>query len=694
MKLRLVVAGVLFATWAAFAQQGDEQLPRFRAGANLVRVDAYFTVDGVAVTDLKPEDIEVFEDDTLQKLEDVDLVEARGPAAASPRAEPANVAGMQQAVNAASRVFTLFFDTYHVSVGGSYRASKPIVETLDTLIGQDDMVGVMTPEMSPGNITYGRRISSIERFVTETWAWGVKDQVAAYTPREEAILACYPANPEIAEQMIARLREQQTLNALRNLVTHLEDLRPERKFVIVFTEGWPLYQRDENLGRPLGGITPGGPERAGVNPASGRLEVGGADRQSGTSQTREGCDRERVMLSFIDHQIEFRELLQRANRANVSFYPVDARGLIVFDTPPRRGELPSDDRARLDRRYDELRNMAAQTDGVAVLDTNNVGAAMQRILADIGSYYLLTYYSSNPKLDGRFRRISVRVKREGVDVRARPGYLAPTEAEARAAGVTRPRPPGSRGPAPPPPAVSRALDAIAPARGNLPVRIQAAGGAGIIRAIVELDAATQKQPEWLSGGDLRLVIEPERSAGLGATGGSGGPSYTVSAEMGPGQRSLDLYSPEPALPPGRYSVRAEIRPKGGRAPLQVTTFVTVPAEGAEVGTGAVALRRGPSTGLAYQPTADPRFRRTERLRVEVPVMGEGFTPTARMLTREGQAMPLIVTYSVRMDTARNIRIGTAEVQLAPLAAGEYVLQISLEKNGKTEEVGYGFRLVP
>jgi hypothetical protein len=242
--------------------------------------------------------------------------------------------------------------------------------------------------------------------------------------------------------------------------------------------------------------------------------------------------------------------------------------------------------------------------------------------------------------------------------------------------------------------VSRALDAIATARGNLPVRIQAAGGAGIVRAIVELDAATQKQPEWLSGGDLRLVIEPERSAGLGATGGSSGPSYTVNAEMGPGQRSLDLYGPEQALPPGRYSVRAEIRPKGGRAPVQVTTFVTVPAEGAEVGTGAVALRRGPSTGLAYQPTADPRFRRTERLRVEVPMMGEGFTPTARLLTREGQAMPLIVTYSVRMDAARNIRIGTAEVQLAPLAAGEYVLQISLEKNGKTEDVVYGFRLIP
>ena len=51
-------------------------------------------------------------------------------------------------------------------------------------------------------------------------------------------------------------------------------------------------------------------------------------------------------------------------------------------------------------------------------------------------------------------------------------------------------------------------------------------------------------------------------------------------------------------------------------------------------------RRGPSTGLAYVGTADPRFRRTERLRVEVPLAGDGFTGTGRLLTREGSATPL------------------------------------------------------
>ena len=92
-------------------------------------------------------------------------------------------------------------------------------------------------------------------------------------------------------------------------------------------------------------------------------------------------------------------------------------------------------------------------------------------------------------------------------------------------------------------------------------------------------------------------------------------------------------------------MRAELTPRNGRLPIQVTTFATVPAETAEVGTGALALRRGPSTGLAYIATADPRFRRTERLRLEVPLAGEGFTGTGRLLTREGQPMPLVVTYA-------------------------------------------------
>ncbi len=664
----------------------QEQMPRFRAGANLVRVDAYVSKDNVALTDLKAEDFALFEDDKPQQIENFQLVQARAPNPQSERRDPTNVREMNQQAEDAARVFTLFFDRMFVQVSGSYRARKPIIDTLDRVIGPDDMVGVMTPEMSPGSITYSRRTGSIERAVTDTWHWGERGRVGKSSPEEQALEMCYASDPDVAKELIARLREQQTLDALKALVTHLEVMRPERKFVMVFTEGWPLYRSNQALTRVLGGRVPTG-DPVGVDPRTGGLRAAGAPDPKTGSQSTEACDRQRTMLAYIDHEVEFRELLQRANRANVSFYPIDARGLVVFDTPIEWGVPPAVDAAWLTRRYDNLRTMAAQTDGEVVLNTNDVSTAMQKVFADVGSYYLLSYYSTNPKLDGRFRRIRVEVKRPDTEVRARPGYLAPTEAEARAAGAAIERAGAAKNSTPP--TVTRALDAIAPARGNLPVRVQAAGGRNSIRAIVELDVATAKQPEWLSGGTLRVTIEPERTTGAVAAG-----SQTITMAVEPGQRSIWVGSPEQPLKPGRYSVRAELTPRNGRVPIQVTTFATVPLETAEVGTGALASRRGPSTGLAYIGTADPRFRRTERLRLEVPLSGEGFTATGRLLTRQGSPMPLVVTYTARTDEVTQQRSGIADVTLAPLAAGEYVLEISIEKNGKTEVVSYGFRIIP
>ena len=65
------------------------------------------------------------------------------------------------------------------------------------------------------------------------------------------------------------------------------------------------------------------------------------------------------------------------------------------------------------------------------MNNNNIEKGMQRVIDDLTSYYLLGYYSSNRKLDGRFRSIKVRVKRPGVDVRARRGYRAASDKEMR-----------------------------------------------------------------------------------------------------------------------------------------------------------------------------------------------------------------------------------------------------------------------
>lgn len=668
--------------------------PRFRGTANLVRVDAYVTADGVAVTDLAAADFEVLEDNVPQRIESFELVRPRPAGPHDARREPNTVAESRtMATESDARVFVLFMDTWHVQVDGSYRAQAPVMRLLTTVIGQDDLVGVMTPEMSARNMTLARRLDTLEGILRDNWFWGERNRLTTPDERERTVLECYPDSGEtadIAADMVRRRRVGSTLDALDDLVVHLESVREERKFVVLLTEGWLLPRDDQRLARPLRGPTlaqqpaaPGGPTPVGVDPR-GRLRLDNG--RDGVSW--ESCERERSMLAFTDYQQRFLLLLQRANRANVSFYPLDARGLVAFDEPigPRQPPPPSVDAALLRARQDALRDLAGMTDGYAIVNAANIDLALERMVEDTASYYLLGYYSSNPKLDGRYRRLTVRVKRPEHAVRARPGYLAPTEADmasARVAALMNGAPPGHTTM---PPGALRALNTLGTIRGIVPVRVQATAAPSTIWVTAEFDATTLKLPEWQQGGRGHLVFQHEN--GLA-------PPLETEVAIAPGQRAFSVSPPPDApLAEGRYVVRLRLTPAGGTVPLQTTIDVTVPGPTAYVSPTGAALRRGPSTGLSYQPTADTRYRRTERLRVEVPRVTTSGVVSARLLGRDGQPLAMTVALSERVDAERQLRFVVADIALAPLAQGEYVLEIVVTDGDVRDTAHYGFRVVP
>ena len=66
--------------------------------------------------------------------------------------------------------------------------------------------------------------------------------------------------------------------------------------------------------------------------------------------------------------------------------------------------------------------------------------------------------------------------------------------------------------------------------------------------------------------------------------------------------------------------------------------------------------------------------------------------SGRLLTPNGRPMPLPVTVSERIDGME--RWAVAEVGLAPLAAGEYVFELSISAGEKAEVVAYAFRVIP
>lgn len=103
----------------------------------------------------------------------------------------------------------------------------------------------------------------------------------------------------------------------------------------------------------------------------------------------------------------------------------------------------------------------------------------------------------------------------------------------------------------------------------------------------------------------------------------------------------------------------------------------------------VLWRRGPTTGREYVASKDPRFRRTERLRFEH-ATGPPGPAAARMLDALGKGMAVPVQVSERSDASGQFRWLIAEAVLAPLAPGDYAIELTLDQ----ARVVTPFKVVP
>jgi len=652
--------------------------PTFRTEANYVRVDVYPTRDGAPVTDLIQEEFEVVENGVPQKIEQFEHVVIRAAGAQETRVEPNTVAESRaMAENPRARLFVLFLDTYHVDIAASHNIRRPLVEALDRVIGRDDLVGVMTPEMSARDVTFARRTTTIEGLLTRYWHWGERDRMNPRDQEDQDYAACYPNSNApgdqcrdqngIAAEMIDRRHEKRSLDAVQDLVRFLRGVREERKAILAISNGWLLFRPNPQLMRPLNcsGVPTGPP--VGIDPRTGRLTTKPPDDGVPRNTT---CQTDRVMLAQIDDEKQFRDILDEANRANASFYPVDPRGLAVFDTPMLRFDTngaPAPmtplavDRAMLTARLTSLRTLAGATDGLAIVDTNDLSGGLRRVVADLSSYYLLGYYS-NGKLDGRFHSIAVRVKRPGVSVRARRGYLAATPA-AVTANTSRT---GNTTPSPAAVAETAAIDAaLAPLGGasrDVPIRLRTAsawkpGSRAAIWVVGELNAGE----EWKGGAEADLMLTSAADATVAST----------HVRVEPGGRSFRIaLAPAEPLAAGSYTLRVRARGGSSSAPSNETLSLTLPEP--PLGNGALFVRRGPS-GNREMPTADVRFRRNEQLRVEIPAPDEEVG--ARLLDRTGRALTIQVPTAVR-ENSDGSRWVAGQLALAPLAAGDYIVEFT------------------
>ncbi len=366
----------------ASARQKPDQ-PIFRSATAAVTLDVVVRDrTGQPVTGLTIDDFEVVEDGVPQKIVRLDAGDSGVPAPpAAPRMSP-----RVEGDGTLSLVALIFEQMSHQGRKPASDAARSLVEALQS----DEFLGVFSMDLrATMAAAFTQDRDEIRR------ALDVILETPSVSPMTTAMTGVAETNGPVGpdrtqgggarDAMTARLSTPSEVEhfggaqaaSLMDAISRLSRF-PGRRSIVLFSEGLFVSPRLEGvIARALA-------ENVAVY----------AINASGLGASR------RVVP--VDHKIDRRELTSSSRRGKESW----RYGFLEMD--PTRGLGP----------------LAGHTGGFLVANTNDLTKALASITADRRSYYLLGYSSSNPVLDGSTRQIEVRVKRQGLSVRARTGYVA------------------------------------------------------------------------------------------------------------------------------------------------------------------------------------------------------------------------------------------------------------------------------
>ncbi len=144
-----------------------------------------------------------------------------------------------------------------------------------------------------------------------------------------------------------------------------------------------------------------------------------------------------LRLNGTDNQAQLRGTVNAAVRAGVSFWPIDARGLLAQaplgdaskGSPGNLGMYNGGAALAVTTNFqksqDTLWSLAGDTGGKALLDNNDLSKGIIQARNSVSSYYIIGYYTSNDSLNGKFRKVKISLK-EGLSATLdyRQGYYA------------------------------------------------------------------------------------------------------------------------------------------------------------------------------------------------------------------------------------------------------------------------------
>jgi VWFA-related protein len=373
-----------------------------RVQRNEVLVDVrVYDHKGNPVTDLKQSDFKVYEDGTLQKINSFNLEDVQQLVQASEengKAPVINLSSLPKATPQSTlkrlvqnhRLIVLYFDLSSLQIDDLIRSLKAAQKFVQKQLMPADLVAIVTyssdlrviQDFTNDRNVLAKALKSIEIGPSSTLASNGSEGAAGGSDSFGSTIVTQDTGgaftPDETEFNIFNTDEK--LAALESLADLLRVV-PGRKSVIQFSSG--------------------------------------------------------ITQTGVDNEAQLQETIDAANMADVSFYPMDSRGLVAMPpggdassaSPSGTGiysaAAVSSEISALHSSRDTLANIASDTGGRMFADLNNFAPAFQDVQKENSSYYLLGYSPSDTRSDGRFRHIKVVADRKGIRVEARPGYFAP-----------------------------------------------------------------------------------------------------------------------------------------------------------------------------------------------------------------------------------------------------------------------------
>ena len=398
---------------AASVVAGQDQGP-FRATIDFVTTDVIVRKDGKFVPDLREDEFRVYEDGVLQTIT---MFEPRiggrslgNLATASPTARPAPREGLilpstRPAADTSGRLFMIFIDDLHFQPSATPRVRDLLRRVRDTLIHDNDLVGF---------VSSGRSSIAIDPaydYDHKRFNEAIERTIGSASSPDEIIAGAGMENAEGPPEL--RYSAHVAFKTVHDLIGQMASISGKRKVFILVSNGYTFNPfSDARLQKIKDSYADAEYFTGAVDPDDEASVEEYDERES----LREGEYNKRTQFSFADLTNELAQIERAAQRANVTFYPIDPRGMIPGGDSRTHAQVNYNDwRDYFQTQINSLRVLAEGTGGFCLCEMNDLQGGLRRIDAETSDFYRIGYTSSNRDPLKIRRQIRIEIGRPGLE---------------------------------------------------------------------------------------------------------------------------------------------------------------------------------------------------------------------------------------------------------------------------------------